>query len=60
MFTKPKGIIIISVPALCVSKITVGPSQRIDDRERSVKMLLQTENLEHTEVIKSEIPFNKI
>ena len=43
-----------------ISRIIVGPSQRIDGRVESVKMLLKSENLDlDIEVTRSAIPFEK-
>ena len=57
------GLIVPYVPVdidatTCIKRIIVGPSGRVDDRVRSVKMLLKSKKLD-IKVTKSAIPYDK-
>lgn len=43
----------------CINRIIIGPSHRIEDREKSVRSLLKSNDMSHVEVTTSEIPYNK-
>ena len=43
----------------CIQRIIIGPSPRIDDRERTIKSLLKSYNMDDVIVEQSEIPYDK-